>query len=88
MRNDEGARCHLAPRTRRKDFNTVSTFYLKNDSSFSSRPPDGAGGGSGCELLSFQLGEKGCDTEPFFATTSEALGSPATARFRASLVAW
>ncbi len=58
-------------------------------SSFPSRPPDFGGGGSGCELRSFQLdAAKGCDALSFCATTSAAVGQPAMARSIDSLVAW
>ena len=60
------------------------------ESSVPSRPPDRAGGESGCELLSLQppLAAKGCEALSFSATTVAAEGSPATARAIASFVAW
>ncbi len=59
-------------------------------SSFPSRPPDVAFGGgvSGSELRSFQLdAANGCAAVSFWATTSAAVGVPATARSSDSLTA-
>jgi len=55
--------------------------------SFSSQPPDDAGGGSDREPPSFQPAANGCLTLRFFETTSDARGSPATARLIDSFVA-